>query len=44
MHKINELRNKYLHPYLERDSFEDASAINYLCRAIDYYVALKDKH
>jgi hypothetical protein len=43
MIKINNLRNNYVHPYLKRDSFEDAKlAINLLCKVIDSFTAIKD--
>jgi len=39
MQKLNSLRNKYVHPLLEGDSFEDAhESINLLCKIIDSFV------
>ncbi|MDP9288939.1 MAG: hypothetical protein M3P08_12180 [Thermoproteota archaeon] len=42
MKKINDLRQKYVHPLLEGDSKEDAKySINLLCKIIDSYLSLK---
>jgi hypothetical protein len=41
MQKLNSMRNKYVHPVLEGDLFEDAViSINTLCGIIDAYVRL----
>ena len=41
MQKLNSMRNKYVHPLLEGDLFEDATtSINILCKIIDAYVNL----
>jgi len=42
MKKINDLRQKYVHPLLEGDSYKDSKhSINLLCSIIDSYVSLK---
>jgi hypothetical protein len=42
MKKINDLRQKYVHPLLEGDSYNDSKhSINLLCSIIDSYVSLK---
>jgi hypothetical protein len=42
MQKLISLRNKYVHPLLEGDSFEDANeSINLLCKIIDSFVQKK---
>jgi hypothetical protein len=42
MKKINDLRQKYVHPLLEGDSYRDSKySINLLCSIIDSYVSLK---
>jgi hypothetical protein len=39
MLKLNDLRNKYVHPVLEGEPFEDANeSINLLCKIIDSFV------
>jgi hypothetical protein len=39
MHKINQLRNNYVHPLLEGDPYNDAKkSINLLCDIIDSYM------
>ncbi len=42
MKKINDVRQKYVHPLLVGNPYEDAkSSINRLCSIIDSYVSLK---
>ena len=39
MQKLNNLRNRYVHPLLEVEPFEDANeSINLLCKIIDSFV------
>ena len=39
MHKINDIRNKYVHPILGGDAYEDAKkSINHMCNIIDSFI------
>jgi hypothetical protein len=43
MYKINDLRQRYVHPLLEGNSYEDAKkAMNILCAVITSFYAMKN--
>jgi hypothetical protein len=45
MYEINQLRNSYVHPLLEGNSYDDAlKSINLLCKIIDSFVNMTAKN